>query len=101
MHLEIYHYDVLLGILNSLFPKEKIVSLPFEEIFSYVEGKKNILEDVFGQSVTKPFPKENVTSFSESYKLSRQGFKVYLPTEEEFELAKYALKYDRWKEFIS
>ena len=77
VHMQMYHYEYLFKTLYSIFSKEKVIALKFEDIF-FDEGKK--LKNIFGFSQIESFPSENKTKSDSNYKVSTKGSKVEIPS---------------------
>lgn len=97
VHMQMYHYKNLFDTLNSIFQKDKIIALKFENIF-FDDGES--LSKVFGSKPLDNFPVENKTKLDKGYKLSNRGNKVEIPSDEIFEEAKKLLNYSEWETFI-
>ncbi len=95
--MQMYHYEYLFKTLYSIFSKEKIIVLKFEDIF-FDEGKS--LENIFGYRHIEEFPSENKTKSNSDYKISTKGSKVKIPSYEIFEEAKEILNHSKWESFI-
>lgn len=97
VHMQMYHYEYLFDTLHSIFQKDKVIALKFEDIF-FDNGES--LSKIFGFKPQGGFPAENKTKSEKSHKLSNRGNKVDIPSDETFEEAKIMLNYSHWESFI-
>lgn len=87
-YLKIFDYKYLFEKLSSIFPKEKIVAVKFEDVFL---EKTNVLQRVFGAKQLAKFSIANKTKTSCDYVLTKEENKLFKPSLEDRDIVKETL----------
>ena len=95
--MKIYHYKNLFDELYSIFPKDRVIALKFEDIFSQSDKS---LGTVFGREMLNEPVIENKTTGSTEYKVTKSGNRVDIPSKNVTDEVMGILKHSHWESFI-